>query len=107
MSYISPIELVQQPMRIMQHPIDECIFQAVMNVGVNVDKEELIKALAYDRGQYQKGYDDRDVEIIRCKDCIHWDKGHTEECGNLNSVCFHNGWCKPDWYCADGERKKC
>lgn len=44
-------------------------------------------------------------EIVRCGDCIHWDKGHTEECDNLDSVCFHNGWCKPDWFCADGERK--
>ena len=20
---------------------------------------------------------------------------------NLDSICFHNGWCKPDWFCAD------
>jgi hypothetical protein len=44
-------------------------------------------------------------ELVRCKDCIHWDKGHTEECGNPDSVCFHNGWCKPDWYCPDGEMR--
>lgn len=46
------------------------------------------------------------VEVVRCKDCIHWDKGHTEECENSDSVCFHNGWCKPDWFCADGERSE-
>lgn len=47
-------------------------------------------------------------EIVQCKDCVHWDKGHTEECDNSDSVCFHNGWCKPDWFCADGERSaKC
>ena len=45
-------------------------------------------------------------KLVRCKDCIHWDKGYTEECGNLDSVCFHNGTCKPDWFCADGERKE-
>ena len=45
-------------------------------------------------------------ELVRCKDCIHWDKGHTEECDNLDSVCFHNGWCKPNWFCADGEKWK-
>ena len=44
-------------------------------------------------------------ELVRCKYCVHWDKGHTEECDNSDSVCFHNGWCKPDWYCADGERR--
>ena len=46
------------------------------------------------------------VMVVRCKDCIHWDKGYTEECGNLDSVCFHNGTCKPDWFCADGEHKE-
>lgn len=45
-------------------------------------------------------------ELIRCKDCRYWDKGHTEECENSDSVCFHNGWCKPDWFCADGEPKE-
>lgn len=45
------------------------------------------------------------VFVVRCKDCIHWDKGHTEECDNSESVCFHNGCCKPNWFCADGERK--
>lgn len=49
---------------------------------------------------------DKMQELVRCKDCIHWDKGHTEECDNLDSICFHNGWCKPDWFCADGERKE-
>lgn len=47
----------------------------------------------------------KEVEIVRCKDCKYWDKRHTEECDNSDSVCYHNGWCKPDWYCADGERR--
>lgn len=48
---------------------------------------------------------ERKKELIRCKECIHWDKGHTEECDNLDSVCFHNGWCKPDWFCPNGKRR--
>ena len=43
--------------------------------------------------------------LVLCKDCIYWDKGHTEECDNSDSVCFHNGWCKPYWFCADGVEK--
>ena len=50
-------------------------------------------------------WNDNHGELIRCKDCIHWDKGQTEECENSDSVCFHNGWCKPDWFCAEGERR--
>lgn len=45
-------------------------------------------------------------QIVWCKDCIHWDKGCTEECNNSDSVCFHNGRCKPDWFCPDGERQE-
>lgn len=44
--------------------------------------------------------------LVLCKDCKHWDRGHSEECDNSDSVCFHNGWCKPEWFCADGERKE-
>ena len=47
---------------------------------------------------------EKQEEIVRCKDCIYWEKGYSEECGNSDSVCFHNGWCKPNWFCADGER---
>lgn len=55
-------------------------------------------------GNYE--WNDNHGELIRCKDCVHWDKGHTEDCENSDSVCFHNGWCKPDFFCADGERKE-
>lgn len=54
--YKSPIDLliadVQNQILRQQ---DEQIFQAVVSVGVNVDKDELIRALKYDRGQYEKG----------------------------------------------------
>lgn len=38
--------------------IENMICSAVLKVGITVDKEELIKALRYDRGQYEKGYAD-------------------------------------------------
>lgn len=53
--YESPIEIVQTQ---MQMQMDEGILKAVQGVGINVDKEELVKALAYDREQYVKGYKD-------------------------------------------------
>ena len=37
---------------------DEYIIRACQKVGVDVNKEELIKALQYDRSQYEKGYAD-------------------------------------------------
>lgn len=53
--YESPIEIIQTQ---MQMQMDGEILKAVQGVGINVDKEELIKALAYDREQYSKGYKD-------------------------------------------------
>lgn len=53
--YKSPIEIITGK---MVTRIDDEIYSAVQNVGINVDREELIKALAYDRGQYEKGYKD-------------------------------------------------
>ena len=34
------------------------VYKAVQRVGVTVDKEELLKALQHDRGQYKRGYED-------------------------------------------------
>lgn len=37
---------------------EETVFKAIHKVGVDVNKEELIKAMQYDRNQYEKGYKD-------------------------------------------------
>ena len=34
------------------------VYMAIQKCGVDVDKEELKKALKYDREQYEKGYED-------------------------------------------------
>lgn len=51
--YQSPIKLMEQQ---MQTHIEGEILRAVQSVGVDVDKDELIRALQYDREQYAKGY---------------------------------------------------
>ena len=48
---------------------------------------------------YRDGYSKRDEEIVRCKDCKHYDS-ETQSC--LDGL---DGIFQPDWYCADGERK--
>ena len=47
--------------RIIEHEENQ-IVQAVQNCGISVDKEELMKALMYDRQQYDKGYADAKAE---------------------------------------------
>lgn len=58
--YNSPIELFQEDMNV---ELEGTILKAVANVGVNVNKEELLKALNYDRKQYEKGYKDAMHEV--------------------------------------------
>ena len=37
---------------------DNMVITAIRKVDINVDKDELIKALQYDRNQYIRGYED-------------------------------------------------
>lgn len=57
--YESPIsEMVDDICLKMQDFHDAQVIKAVQNVGINVNRDELISALSYDRNQYQKGYAD-------------------------------------------------
>lgn len=53
--YKSPIETIFKQMR-TEHEAN--VWRAIQDCDIVVDKEELIKALKYDRGQYAKGYAD-------------------------------------------------
>ena len=105
--YKSPIELLISD---IQHQIaeqqDEQIYQAVVRCIPNIDKEELLRALKYDRNQYNKGhldgYTDAMASIVRCKDCDFY-------CPETNErpICASWGsWCDPDGWCYRGERRK-
>lgn len=62
--YQSPIEIIAGDVETqIQEYHDQLIFKAVSDVGITVDKDELIKALNYDRQQYLKGYHDAQKEI--------------------------------------------
>lgn len=55
MSYKSPINIIQEK---MTTELDNEVLKAVISVGVKVNKDELIKALEYDRNQYLQGYEE-------------------------------------------------
>ena len=75
--YKSPIEIIQQQ---LQTSLENEILTAVQKVGVLVDKEELIKALKFDREQYDKGYErgylkghsDAMASLVRRRECIYF-----------------------------------
>ena len=63
----NPIEIIQQQMNI---ELEDEIMKAVMSVGVNVDKEELIKLLKRDRPmRYKKTTVRSGVMVERVTEC--------------------------------------
>ena len=63
--YKSPIEKIYGELQTQMVQEDEkMVMKAIRKVGVNVDKEELIKALQYDRNQYTRGYEDGKNDAI-------------------------------------------
>lgn len=57
--YKSPINLVVQDIETqMVQKEEQTILDSIRKCDVVVDKEELIKAINYDRNQYSKGYKD-------------------------------------------------
>jgi hypothetical protein len=57
-NYESPIHIIRECSRVVAAGIDDEVMKACMYVGIEVNKEELIKALEYDRDQYRKGFHD-------------------------------------------------
>lgn len=53
--YKSPIEIIYDDIK---HSFEEGIYKAIQKVDIKVNRDELLKALAYDRQQYEKGYAD-------------------------------------------------
>ena len=63
--YKSPIEKLYGELQTqIEQEEENMVMKAIRNVGINVDKEELIKALQYDRNQYTKGYKDGKKDVL-------------------------------------------
>lgn len=65
MSYISPInvDVINEMIEKIQKDQELAVMTKVKMVA-DVDKDELLKALRYDRNQYDKGYQDGYYEAI-------------------------------------------
>ena len=60
--YESPIEIITEQIKTNY---ENEIYSAVQNVGINVDRDELLKALEYDRGQYEEGFREGEKHTLR------------------------------------------
>jgi len=72
------------------------------------EKVEFIESYIKVGGDYQ--WSDNHGELIRCEDCKHRSKEMYDYYGDPNNkvyVCqIHDLAKKPDWFCADGERRE-
>lgn len=109
-AYKSPIETIWSDIEheCAEH-FEQMVLIAVQSVGIRLNKEELVKALAYDRDQYRKGWEDRDSEIVRCKDCRYYGDPFGPDAGaDSERWCFLLGLVEAfdkDDYCSHGERR--
>ena len=101
--YKSPIDIIYGQ---LQTQIEGEVMRAVQQIGVNVDKEELLRALQYDRGQYKKGYADAMDSIVRCKDC----KYYTYDGYHKHNYCSNSRGMRyivlQEYFCSYGERRE-
>ena len=71
-------------------------------------RDEMIRALRYDREQYQKGFDDARedaVVVTRCKDCEHLVNATVN--GNGFLICdISDMETAPDDFCSHGDRRE-
>lgn len=58
--YNSPIDKIigEMQSQLVKNEEGQLMVQVTQTVGYDIDKDELIKALNYDRQQYEKGYED-------------------------------------------------
>lgn len=104
--YESPIKLLfprfDDVISDMAKKQDDMVFDAVARFGVIVDKGELLRALHYDREQYNRGFNDGIMaaaeELVRCKDCIYFISETCRFDTGLNYSCG-------DDFCSYGERR--
>lgn len=70
MSYKPPIEatvrtVCEELADTMEKDITNYASKIILELGLTVDKNELIRALQYDREQYEKGYADGYLDCLR------------------------------------------
>lgn len=92
--YKSPIDIVYGQ---MQTQMEGDILRAVQSYGINVDKEELIRALEYDRGQYYKGYDDATPKWIPVTERLPEEDKPVLAWTNCGSFCESAKWTGYGW----------
>lgn len=97
----SPINICEEISRKIVDKLDGYIIEETRKIIPDIDKDELLKALAYDRDQYEKGYADGRADAIRHG---HWviERGKTVmHCNSCGWAYEYYGGLEEEWnYCS-------
>lgn len=126
--YESPISIIETVNNNVSKRIDDELFMYITKeIGFDIDKEELIKALEYDRDQYNKGFNDGKREcIVTCSECkyapsgtdedddrgfgLKWPHDDYPEDNPCPCKCSGDRWYShkpsPNFFCAYGKREE-
>lgn len=116
-SPINVIEIQEPIIEQLNNEREEMVLKQIWKIGVDVNKKELLKALQYDRNQYEKGYADAmgDLDILIseflvplqienvCEELSDWDLDEEDEtwcsrnCGVTNSGNCPEKNCYKEW----------
>lgn len=87
--YESPVKIIAEN---VQMQLEDNVVSTIQKLGIDINKEELIKALDYDRQQYIKGYadgkHDAQFQWIPCSERLPSKADHKD---NMVLVCYGNG----------------
>ena len=99
MSYESPIKVIEKD---LMTKMEDDIIYIVKSYGIEVDKEELLKALKYDRKQYDRGYTDgqRDERDGRTAKVEVVEKPNVFKCSECGQYFHSTAWGSPVNYCS-------
>ena len=105
MDYRSPIEAYTHEPMIKE--MEDGIMRATISCGVQIDKDELIRALAYDREQYRAGYEAAEKKYKRptgeWMETEAWP--HNVYCSNCKKTYAQTHW--PVWEDGSLPRRFC
>ncbi len=81
-NYNSPIQIIQDIQNNIRENFDNKIYNAVIKYDIHVDKQELIKALEYDRNQYEQGFKDAKKRYEKALDkaCDYLERVNSQDC---------------------------
>lgn len=103
--YKSPIECfftdtIEPIVKEIHEQQENYVVNAVRNMGIDVDKEQLVRALSFDRHQYEAGYRDGRASVgnrmskSNFDDIIQWLKYKYCNCMNTCEECSTNHPCE-------------